>query len=656
MTLAEGFNITKEKRHEDTRRNLLSRFVQAMREDLSEWINSLSYNVELTPDNFLPGLDNGVILCQQARLIQRFAEEYAVLNPNENLKIPSKPVRYTEKGAFSGSFVARDNVANYIAWCKELGIQDVIIFESDDLVLHKNEKSVILSLMDVARKAYKFGVRPPEIVRFEQEIDEEIERDEECVKSGKIQPKPRDLEEDNNLDVLIRKIVNQCICEDRFPIKKLSEGKYKIGKTHTLIFVRVMRKHVMVRIGGGWDTFDHYIVKHDPCRTTIAGNTENCSPQTASNKVKTLVQKKVETLINEKIKSHASSDTQSMCSESTNSSESLDDCHPTNTKTAQKYNSLLQHSNGIEDFLNKSAVNMEQSIQEIDIKLKELEKTYSNITSTPKDTSVYENKSDRWLRSHMNAFKETKVVEKTSEQLSQENGGNRDIIRTKNCTPSVSSDEKISKKTKCKSQTELKSISRKLFDAQAQVNTYSNDSYEPNTCLCMKSSSQTNVFYCDTASQTDFSKITSQNKLLNGQSRIPVFMRSRTADAIIRNSTQREKSRNSFDRGLPLQRKRNLTESQKLIQEKNSPKLTKEKSDLTSKTMRNKSNSISLSMRRETSDLTSSKPLLRREISDLTSSKSSLRREKSDLMSSKSFLKREKLKTCLQKNQKLVFG
>lgn len=32
-----------------------------------------------------------------------------------------------------------------------------------------------------------------------------------------------------------------------------------------------MRKHVMVRIGGGWDTFEHYITKHDPCRTTIGG-------------------------------------------------------------------------------------------------------------------------------------------------------------------------------------------------------------------------------------------------------------------------------------------------------------------------------------------------------------------------------------------------
>ena len=55
--------------------------------------------------------------------------------------------------------MARDNVANFIAWCRELGIADVVIFESDDLVMRKNEKSVILTLMEIARKAYIFGVQ-----------------------------------------------------------------------------------------------------------------------------------------------------------------------------------------------------------------------------------------------------------------------------------------------------------------------------------------------------------------------------------------------------------------------------------------------------------------------------------------------------------------
>lgn len=29
---------------------------------------------------------------------------------------------------------------------------------------------------------------------------------------------------------------------------------------------QVLRSHVMVRVGGGWDTLEHYLDKHDPCR------------------------------------------------------------------------------------------------------------------------------------------------------------------------------------------------------------------------------------------------------------------------------------------------------------------------------------------------------------------------------------------------------
>ena len=27
----------------------------------------------------------------------------------------------------------------------------------------------------------------------------------------------------------------------------------------------------MVRVGGGWDAFEHYVEKHDPCRVEIGG-------------------------------------------------------------------------------------------------------------------------------------------------------------------------------------------------------------------------------------------------------------------------------------------------------------------------------------------------------------------------------------------------
>lgn len=32
--------------------------------------------------------------------------------------------------------------------------------------------------------------------------------------------------------------------------------------------LQILRDHVMVRVGGGWDTLGHYLDKHDPCRCT----------------------------------------------------------------------------------------------------------------------------------------------------------------------------------------------------------------------------------------------------------------------------------------------------------------------------------------------------------------------------------------------------
>ena len=30
--------------------------------------------------------------------------------------------------------------------------------------------------------------------------------------------------------------------------------------------LQILRSHVMVRVGGGWDTLQNYLDKHDPCR------------------------------------------------------------------------------------------------------------------------------------------------------------------------------------------------------------------------------------------------------------------------------------------------------------------------------------------------------------------------------------------------------
>lgn len=42
--------------------------------------------------------------------------------------------------------------------------------------------------------------------------------------------------------------------------------------------LQILREHVMVRVGGGWDTLEHYLDKHDPCRCTSL--CESLCPQT----------------------------------------------------------------------------------------------------------------------------------------------------------------------------------------------------------------------------------------------------------------------------------------------------------------------------------------------------------------------------------------
>ncbi|MEQ2279283.1 hypothetical protein AMECASPLE_007794 [Ameca splendens] len=56
-----------------------------------------------------------------------------------------------------------------------------------------------------------------------------------------------------------------CNCSNKVSIEYLSEGRYRLGdKT---IFIRMLHgKHVMVRVGGGWDTLRGFLTKYDPLR------------------------------------------------------------------------------------------------------------------------------------------------------------------------------------------------------------------------------------------------------------------------------------------------------------------------------------------------------------------------------------------------------
>ncbi|PAA57559.1 hypothetical protein BOX15_Mlig009556g1 [Macrostomum lignano] len=72
----------------------------------------------------------------------------------------------------------------------------------------------------------------------------------------------------------VRKLAGNCTCCRPFQIKKVGEGKYVFGENQKLRLVRILRSTVMVRVGGGWQALDEFLVKNDPCRAKGRTNLE----------------------------------------------------------------------------------------------------------------------------------------------------------------------------------------------------------------------------------------------------------------------------------------------------------------------------------------------------------------------------------------------
>lgn len=105
-------------------------YLYAMREDLAEWLNMMYPELRMTVDNFMDRLDTGVALCKHANNVRKAAEEYLARRQARN-KSMTKSMTSGLAGpilsmgnvhflpaAKSGTFFARDNVSNFIAWCR----------------------------------------------------------------------------------------------------------------------------------------------------------------------------------------------------------------------------------------------------------------------------------------------------------------------------------------------------------------------------------------------------------------------------------------------------------------------------------------------------------------------------------------------------------
>ncbi|CAL8090061.1 unnamed protein product [Calicophoron daubneyi] len=140
-----------------------------------------NYNLKTLSRSSLPPFPRELVLCAQLALGPQDLCTYGYSsNPSDSSSDSSTHLTVepqvagvqTKKLSIADRWLARDNISVFLKWCKDLGIPQTVLFETTGLVHRTEEKNVLLTLMELARIASRFGLEDlPELVRMEREID-----------------------------------------------------------------------------------------------------------------------------------------------------------------------------------------------------------------------------------------------------------------------------------------------------------------------------------------------------------------------------------------------------------------------------------------------------------------------------------------------------